>query len=400
MDAGIEPEPRADSASDAPADASQASAPPRSISPRSLPSAWSWLGAHPGQARFGFLRRDGTGTLGVGIRDVVEGDTIVEVLAALRGRDGTWFVGGRFDPDGPRQPWWAPFGGARAWRTERVLPLPVSPGPQVVRPESVVPTAAPPPGHHPDLDGWRRAVHAAIRQFSTGELDKVVLARAFVELTSVRPLTWLEGGLGTREMAFLVEPEPGVAFAGLTPELLFDRQGDQVRSEALAGTDVDTPEGRERLASSDKIAREHAMVVEAVKRSLAPLCSTLEPSPLRLAATGRLVHRLVSFEGTLGASHSDADLAERLHPTPAVAGTPRDRALAFIREHEPLDRGWYGGPVGLVTPERTTLAVALRCALWRGPTRIAYAGAGLVPGSDAAAEWEETRLKSLVVRER
>jgi menaquinone-specific isochorismate synthase len=74
--------------------------------------------------------------------------------------------------------------------------------------------------------------------------------------------------------------------------------------------------------------------------------------------------------------------------------------MAFLREHEPFDRGWYAGPVGLVEPGRTTLSVALRCALWRGDTRTAFVGAGLVDGSDVQAVWDETEMTSLAVRRR
>jgi isochorismate synthase len=321
------------------------------------------------------------------------------VLDVAQERGGTWFVGGSFDPVGARAPWWEPFGAARAWRPRAMYDVagPSLPG---VRPAQPLSVPGPPVGRHPDRPEWGRLVDLATEGFAAGRFAKVVLARSIVESTDIDALSWLDGTLSPREMAFLYEPEPGVAFAGLTPELLFDRRGDTVHSEALAGTDVDTPAGRERLLASDKDAREHALVVDAVDHALAPLCDELDRSGLELAVTGRLVHRLVSFEGRLRTPHRDADLVEQLHPTPAVAGTPCKAALAFLREHEPFDRGWYAGPVGLVEPGRTTLAVALRCALWRGDTRIAYAGAGLVPGSQAQAEWDETELKSQAVRGR
>jgi hypothetical protein len=388
---------------DAGTDPSRQGAPPDASSgadPRALTGAWRWLDAHEGEARFGFLCRDGTGLLGAGVDEVLDGEDLGTVLDAARERGGTWFVGGRFDPGSEARPWWRPFGRARAWRPRHVRRLPSAP--VAARPRSPLRAReqAPAAGRYPDARGWQDVVEAALRRIDEGTLDKVVLARGIVEPTSTGPLTWLEGPLGPREMAFLVEPEPGVAFAGLTPELLFDRRGRRVHSEALAGTDRDTPEGRARLGGSEKIAREHALVVEAVAQALGPHCTRLVRSPLQLAPTGRMVHRLVTFDGTLHDATSDAGLAASLHPTPAVAGTPRAPAVSFIRDREPMDRGWYAGPVGLVEPGRTTLAVALRCGLWFGTARIAYAGAGLVAGSQATAEWEETRLKSLVVRQR
>ncbi len=368
--------------------------------PHEVSGAWSWLEPHAGAPRFGFTRRDGTGLLGTGIAEQVSGSSIRDVLEQVQGRGGVWFVGGSFDPLGERAPWWKPFGEAHAWRPRSTFRLPAAPVVPRGRAATSVDPDAPPLGRVPDRDAWQELTDRAAAGIADGRFDKVVLARTIAEATETDALAWLRGPLGTREMPFLYEPQPGVAFAGLTPELLFDRLGTTVRSEALAGTDVNTPVGRERLLASDKDAREHALVVDAVTRALSPLCERLDRSGLELAVTGRLVHRLVAFEGRLASPVSDARLADQLHPTPAVAGTPKEPALAFLREHEPFDRGWYAGPVGLVEPGRTTLAVALRCALWHGDTRITYAGAGWVPGSEAQAEWDETELKSLAVRRR
>lgn len=372
----------------------------RSKPTEKVSGAWGWLGQQVGVPRFGFVRRDGTGLLGAGIAEQVSGSSIADVLEKVQTRDGTWFVGGRFDPLGAQAPWWEPFGTARAWRPQALFSLPaasVSPGP---RRALVADPAAPPLGLAPDRTRWQTLTDHAAAGIAQGRFDKVVVARTITEATETDAVTWLRGPQSPREMAFVFEPEPGVAFAGLTPELLFDRRGSLVHSEALAGTDVNSPAARQRLLASDKDAREHALVVDAITRALSPLCVRLDRSGLELAETGRLVHRLVSFQGHLTSPISDARLAEQLHPTPAVAGTPSDEALSFLRDHESFDRGWYAGPIGLVEPDRTTLAVALRCALWRGNTRVAYAGAGWVAGSEAQSEWDETELKSLAVRRR
>lgn len=363
--------------------------------------AWTWLEQHAGEPRFGFTRRDGTGLLGVGVAAQLVGSDIRDVLAQARAHGGVWFVGGRFDPLRPEAPWWQPFGAARAWRPRATLSLPapsIAANSDTVRP-SAAPNA-PALGLVPDREAWQRLTNQAAAGVAAERFEKVVLARTITEPTVEDALCWIRGPRRAREMAFLFEPEPGVAFAGLTPELLFDRVGRSVHSEALAGTDVNSPSARQRLLASDKDAREHTHVVDAITRALTPVCTRLDRSGLELAVTGRLVHRLVSFRGQLAPSTTDAELAALLHPTPAVAGTPSPAALAFLREHEPFDRGWYAGPVGLVEPGRTTLSVALRCALWHGDTRIAYAGAGWVAGSVAEAEWHETELKSLAVRRR
>jgi isochorismate synthase EntC len=83
-----------------------------------------------------------------------------------------------------------------------------------------------------------------------------------------------------------------------------------------------------------------------------------------------------------------------MHPTPAVGGAPRRAALEWLEEHEALERGWYAGPVGFVDAEGGgEFSVALRSALLRADTARLYAGAGIVSGSEPAAELRETQLK-------
>jgi len=81
-----------------------------------------------------------------------------------------------------------------------------------------------------------------------------------------------------------------------------------------------------------------------------------------------------------------------------VAGTPTSAAIAAIRELEPFDRGRYAGPVGWVDGAGNgEWAIALRCAQFTpAETDIAvtaYAGAGIVAGSDPESELLETRVK-------
>jgi isochorismate synthase EntC len=88
------------------------------------------------------------------------------------------------------------------------------------------------------------------------------------------------------------------------------------------------------------------------------------------------------------------EAAALLHPTPAVGGVPPARAAAVIRESEPFDRGWYAGPIGWMDDTGNgEFFVALRSALVEGDHAHVYAGCGLVAGSEAAAEWNESRLK-------
>ena len=87
------------------------------------------------------------------------------------------------------------------------------------------------------------------------------------------------------------------------------------------------------------------------------------------------------------------NIIERLHPTPAVGGSPRDAALRFIRERENLDRGWYSGPIGWIGAESGEFAVALRSAVVSGTEALLFAGCGIVADSSPEQELAESELK-------
>jgi menaquinone-specific isochorismate synthase len=93
------------------------------------------------------------------------------------------------------------------------------------------------------------------------------------------------------------------------------------------------------------------------------------------------------------------DLAAFLHPTAAVAGTPRASAQALIAELEPFDRGGYAGPVGWIGADGDgEWAIALRGGFIEANVLTAFAGCGLVAESEPAEELAETELKFAPIR--
>jgi len=253
---------------------------------------------------------------------------------------------------------------------------------------------------------YRTAVERAVDAIRSGRFGKVVLARACA-------LERAEGFSPTRVlrafraahascMRFAVGTG-GADFLGATPERLLRLAGRRVTTAALAGS---APRGRSpeadgalarALRESKKEQEEHAFVVRALREGLAPFCDVVSgpEAPGILALDGiQHLHTPLEAELSPGRAASLLALAEALHPSPAVAGTPRAAALDWLARHEKLERGWYAGAVGFVTPEgEGELAVALRTALLRGREAWLHAGAGIVAGSEPAAELEETRLK-------
>jgi isochorismate synthase len=193
----------------------------------------------------------------------------------------------------------------------------------------------------------------------------------------------------------------GTTFLGASPERLVRVYGRAIDTAALAGT---APRGRSpeedarlgaALRESKKEQEEHAVVVRAIRSALAPLCETFAvPEAPHLLRLDGIQHLETPMHGRLRAARSALEVAGALHPTPAVAGAPRDVAIAWLAAHEPLARGWYAGGVGWLDADGGgDLAVALRCARVAGGEARLYAGAGIVADSDPEAEAVETRIK-------
>ncbi len=256
----------------------------------------------------------------------------------------------------------------------------------------------------PDRDEWHRDVDWALRAFRRGPLKKVVLARRakFGFSDVLDPFALLEHlRAGTANcFHFGFQYRPGEAFVGATPERLFRRSGRRIWTEAVAGTRPrgDTEEEDERLLrellDSEKDQREHAYVRDSIRDALRPLTEAFYIDPV--ASEMKLAHGWHLVSRSRGVLHADvhgSEVMAALHPTPAVGGYPTAGALEAIRTLEPFDRGWYAGPVGWIGSRGAEFAVALRCGLVQGDTLSLYSGAGIVEGSQPAAEWNEIEQK-------
>jgi menaquinone-specific isochorismate synthase len=244
-------------------------------------------------------------------------------------------------------------------------------------------------------------VAETVAAIATGRFEKVVLARQ-VEVAASGPILVADvlGRLRALFPACMVFNVDG--FLGASPELLVRRMGLDVRSHPLAGTvprsgdpDADAKLAADLLGSA-KDRHEHRVVVDAVASVLAPLCTRLDvPDAPAIVPLRNVSHLGTLIDGALrDPAPSALELAARLHPTPAVAGTPREAAVAHIAAVEGFDRGRYAGPVGWVdTDGDGEWAVGIRSATLDGHIARLVAGVGVVADSEPEAELAETQLK-------
>ncbi|HMD60750.1 MAG TPA: isochorismate synthase, partial [Opitutaceae bacterium] len=257
--------------------------------------------------------------------------------------------------------------------------------------------------------GGRRAYEAAVRRavgrISRGEFEKIVLARA-KDVAAAAPFHPLRMLNGLRQRfpdcsAFSVANGRGQSFIGASPERLLRVDGRVALTEALAGSTGRGATASEdaslgsRLLHSEKDLREQRIVLDSILRVLGPLGLQLShPARPLLRRLSNVQHLHTPVEARLPEGVRLLDILGRLHPTPAVGGTPRELAVPAIGELEPFPRGLYGGAIGwLDSRGGGEFVVGLRSALVDGSRARMYAGAGIVAGSSPETEFAETELK-------
>nr|WP_218852103.1 isochorismate synthase [Nocardioides panaciterrulae] len=260
------------------------------------------------------------------------------------------------------------------------------------------------------LDGehWMSVVADAVARINAGDLEKVVLARDLVatagapvdvrwplrRLASSYPMCW----------TFHVD-----GMFGATPEMLVRRERGLVTSRVLAGTIRRTGDDERDLALAATLARsskdleEHEYAVRSVADALDPHCSSMNvPESPFVLHLPNVMHLATDVAGVVhdAATVSSLQLAEALHPSAAVGGTPTPVATALISAIEGMDRGRYAGPVGWMDASGDgEWGIALRSAWLEGPTVRLFAGCGIVADSDPEAELAESQAKFVPVRD-
>jgi menaquinone-specific isochorismate synthase len=191
------------------------------------------------------------------------------------------------------------------------------------------------------------------------------------------------------------------SFIGASPERILSIRHHQLVTDALAGS---SPRGRsvsedadlaQRLMSSDKERREHQVVVDFIAQRLTHLGlqPTFSDRPTILQLSN-IQHLHTPIHTSVLNHVHPLDILAELHPTPAVAGMPREIACQQIQQYENFGRSLYAAPLGWIDAQgNAEFVVGIRSALLDGHCARLYAGAGIVAGSDPDRELAEIKLK-------
>ncbi len=251
---------------------------------------------------------------------------------------------------------------------------------------------------------WKEAVTKALAAIREERVRKVVLSRrqrlvADAPFSSKDLLVNLIDG--SAQGTVLLYRYADVFFCGCTPELLVRKQGNEVESMCLAGTcpTGSSEEERERNANAllhdGKNRAEHDYVVQFIRDVFGRTCYSVDvPRVPGVLPLTHVQHLYTPAKACMLEGMDLPTMANNLHPTPAVAGTPVGESRMLIRQIESYNRGFFAGACGYVNGAGNgEFSVALRTGVFDGEIGWVYAGCGIVEGSVAEDEYDEIGLK-------
>ena len=256
----------------------------------------------------------------------------------------------------------------------------------------------------PSYSEWEKLFARLQSEFSSTNLRKVVLARKKI-LSFSAPLN--HQALWNKLQSFqdstyriMIRPQENSCFYSLTPERLFKREGNQCYVDAIAGSCKNLTLGKpikdtesQALLSSEKNRYEHEIVVNGIVQKMKDLYHDFYQEQMRVISLHYVQHLKTPLLFTLKNDTSLSALHTALYPTAALGGWPKEKALQFLKDHKIFDRGLYGAPIGRWTAQNQEYVVAIRSALAVEKELHVFAGAGIVPQSQVASEWQEMEDK-------
>jgi menaquinone-specific isochorismate synthase len=256
-----------------------------------------------------------------------------------------------------------------------------------------------------DRDYFKASVRSALESIRVNQISKIVLAST-IEVSSKTPVHQIDSLNNLRQFhpdcyIFSTSNGQGKNFIGASPERLIKIQNKELETDALAGS---APRGKnaaedayfaDGLLSSEKERHEHQVVSNFIVNSLSNLGLNPQRLPLPcLLQLSNIQHLWTPIRAKVPGKVHPLEIVAELHPTPAVAGVPRNIALEQIRRYENFERCLYAAPLGWIDHRgNSEFIVGIRSALIDGCSARLYAGAGIVAGSDPDKELAEIQLK-------
>jgi para-aminobenzoate synthetase/4-amino-4-deoxychorismate lyase len=200
----------------------------------------------------------------------------------------------------------------------------------------------------------------------------------------------------------------GTEIVSFSPELFFERRGQNMRMRPMKGTRprVADPEADAailaEMRAEPKSQAENLMIVDLLRNDLSRLCKagSVKVPELFTLETYPTLHQMTSqVTGQLRPNVRWVDILHGLFPCGSVTGAPKIRAMEIIQDLERGPREAYCGSVGYIAPNGdASFSVAIRTVQMRAGELRYDVGSGVVLDSDGPDEYRECLLKSHIFR--
>lgn len=222
---------------------------------------------------------------------------------------------------------------------------------------------------------------AAQKQVFDFAIDNINLNAFFEKLVSQFSETFI--------YSFYIE---NCIWIGASPEIIGILNGNKFSTISLAGTQINQ-------AFTEKEKQEQLIVSDYMQDVLAQNSSKLDSIPTKTLQFGTIQHLVNEYEIEINDSFDFETIIQKIHPSPALAGNPKQKSIEIILENEELNREFYCGLVSHMISKNEAYSFAtIRCAKITKNQISYYAGAGITAESIEEKEWEETMNKINVLK--
>ena len=242
-----------------------------------------------------------------------------------------------------------------------------------------------------DKESYIESCENLIESIKKGKAEKAVLSRVMLIPFDADKLIRFFTSLIKKHqqaMVFMYSTGDGV-WVGASPEVLIEIKNNRFTTMALAGS----KSVKDESDWGNKELEEQQYVSRFIQQKLKEVNVSYKQSDLTTIMAGPVAHLQTIFTGKIK-SKQLSEMIEQLHPTPAVCGIPKEKALDLIKETESHFRYDYTGYIGPVNGGDVSLFVNLRSALISNEKMYLFIGGGITAGSVPEKEWEETELKA------
>ena len=253
--------------------------------------------------------------------------------------------------------------------------------------------------------GYDKMIAKAKEHILAGDIFQVVLSQRFSAPFALPPFSLYRALRQLNPSPFLFYLNfGGFQLVGSSPEILVRLQGGEVTIRPIAGT---RKRGRDRaedallakdLLSDPKELSEHLMLLDLGRNDVgrvAKIGTVKTTQKMSIENYSHVMHIVSNVVGEIDPKYDALSALQAGFPAGTVSGAPKIRAMEIIDALEAERRSFYAGCIGYFSAGGgMDTAIALRTGLIKDGRLHVQAGGGIVAGSDAEAEYQESLNKS------